>query len=121
MCLPLRPIPRKDFVVDVSINWTTDRNWQDNVLDIWKAKQLMLLCQGSVKYVLRRVSTDGTLVSEIVIIAYCSANQYVFLEAMLVSEYTEQHDLSTVNGSQTAVHVAMASKPGAYCMKAICC
>ena len=28
------------FVVDVSIDWATDRNWQTKVLDIWKVTQL---------------------------------------------------------------------------------
>ena len=36
------------FVVDVSINWPSNRNWQTKVLDSWKATQLYLLRQKSV-------------------------------------------------------------------------
>ena len=36
------------FVVDVSVNWPSNRNWQTKVLDSWKATQLNLLRQKSV-------------------------------------------------------------------------
>ena len=36
------------YVVDVSINWATDRNCQTKLLDTWKVTQLDLL-QESVK------------------------------------------------------------------------
>ena len=36
------------FVVDVSINWPSDRNWQTKILDSWEAAQLNLLRQKSV-------------------------------------------------------------------------
>ena len=28
------------FIVDVSINWATDRHWQTKLLDTWKVPQL---------------------------------------------------------------------------------
>ena len=31
------------FVIDVSINWATDRNWQTKLLDTWKVTQINLL------------------------------------------------------------------------------
>ena len=37
------------FVVDVSVNWATNRNWQTKVLGAWKASQLNLLNLKSVK------------------------------------------------------------------------
>ena len=36
------------FVLDVSINWLSNRNWQTKILDSWKATQLDLLRQKSV-------------------------------------------------------------------------
>ena len=39
----------KLFVVDVSINWPSNRDWQTKVLDSWKATQRILLRQKSVK------------------------------------------------------------------------
>ena len=36
------------FVVDISMNWPSNRNWQTKVLDAWKATQLNLLRQKSV-------------------------------------------------------------------------
>ena len=38
------------FVVDVSVNWSTDRNWQTKVLDTWKVTQLNLLRHKSVHF-----------------------------------------------------------------------
>ena len=38
------------FVVDVSMNWATNRNWQIKVLDTWKVTQLNLPRQESAKY-----------------------------------------------------------------------
>ena len=38
------------FVIGVSINWTTTRNSQTEVLDTWKATQLNFLRQQSVNY-----------------------------------------------------------------------
>ena len=40
-------------VVAVSINWPSHRNWQTKVLDSWKAAQLNLLLQKSVKNFVR--------------------------------------------------------------------
>ena len=37
------------YVVDISIDWPSDRNEQTKVLDSWKATQLNLLRQKSVK------------------------------------------------------------------------
>ena len=37
------------YVVDVCINWPSSRNWQTKVLDSWKAAQLDLPRQKSVK------------------------------------------------------------------------
>ena len=37
------------FVVDVFINWPSNRNWQTEVLDSWEATQLNVLRQESVK------------------------------------------------------------------------
>ena len=37
------------FVVDVSIDWVTNRNWHTKVLDTWKVIQLDLLRQKSVE------------------------------------------------------------------------
>ena len=37
------------FVVDVSVNWPSNRKWQTKVLDSWKATQLTFLCQACVK------------------------------------------------------------------------
>ena len=37
------------FVVDVSINWATDRIWQIKVHDAWKVTQLTFLRQKGVK------------------------------------------------------------------------
>ena len=39
----------KLFIVDVSINWPSNRNWQIKLLDSWKATELDLLRQKSVK------------------------------------------------------------------------
>ena len=49
MYIPLRLIRREIlFVVDVAINWATNRNWQTKVLDTRKVTQLTLLRQESV-------------------------------------------------------------------------
>ena len=37
------------FIVDVSIGWAPNRNWQTKVLDTWKVTQLTSLRQKSVK------------------------------------------------------------------------
>ena len=39
MYIPLRPIPREDFIVDVPIHWSSNRNWQTKELDPWKVTQ----------------------------------------------------------------------------------
>ena len=36
------------FVVDVSINWLTNRNWQTKVPDSWKVTQMILLRRRNV-------------------------------------------------------------------------
>ena len=38
---------KTDFVLDVSIKWATNRNWQTKVLDKWKVTPLNLPCQES--------------------------------------------------------------------------
>ena len=62
------------FVVDVSINWATDRNWQTRLLDTWKVTQMNLPRQESVKMLrfrdrrgtkfIRPESTTGTCSSD---------------------------------------------------------
>ena len=37
------------FVIDASINWVTNRNWQTNELDMWEVTQLNIPCEKSVK------------------------------------------------------------------------
>ena len=40
------------FVIDVSINWAIERNWQTKILDSWKVSQLNVLTQERVNAVL---------------------------------------------------------------------
>ena len=48
----------KLFVVDVSINWPSKRNWQTKVLDSGKATQLNLLCQKNVKRIFHKIMLE---------------------------------------------------------------
>ena len=48
MHIPFRRYQKKTlFVVDISITWATNRNWQAKVLDTWKVTQLNLPHQDS--------------------------------------------------------------------------
>ena len=44
----MRPTLREDFVVDVTINWSSNRSCQTKVFDSWKATQAHVLRQKSV-------------------------------------------------------------------------
>ena len=46
-------------MVDVSINWATDRNWQTKLLDTWKVAQLNLLRKECVKTTVDRLKTES--------------------------------------------------------------
>ena len=49
MHIPLRPITKEDSLRrDISINWSTDRNLQIKVHDVWRVTHLNLLRQESV-------------------------------------------------------------------------
>ena len=50
MYIPIETDARREtfFVVDVSIDWTSDRNWYINLLGTWKVTPLNLLRQESV-------------------------------------------------------------------------
>ena len=50
MYIPLRPDTKgRPSVIDVSVNWLSNRNWQTEVLDSWKVTQLNSLRQRRVK------------------------------------------------------------------------
>ena len=49
-------------MAEVSVKWTTDKNWQTKLRDTWRATQLNLLCEESVMI---SYSTGPILQSEI--------------------------------------------------------
>ena len=49
----------RHFIVDVSVNWPSNRNWQIKVCDSWGTSQLKLLLQKSVNHSARSLETSA--------------------------------------------------------------
>ena len=68
------------FVVDVPINWASDRNWQTKVLDTWRVTQLNVLHQESVKNTLEGMLGTVSITMYIILCIYaCVPFLLIFL------------------------------------------
>ena len=64
------------FIVDMSINWVTDRNWQTRVFDPLKVTQLNFVREKRVKAVVMCILSSHARTSHCTLLFRCPVNKY---------------------------------------------